>query len=100
MLHLLRSRPDTTLTFPPLPPTSTPRQSKKRKTESTLEANRAVFSADENATIDVLLGCGQEHLFAGWPAPGEKDDDKKRILACLDRAQQLIDDARSLIGKS
>ena len=40
-----------------------------------------MFSADENATIDVLLGCGQDHLFEHWPAPGEKDDDKKRFLA-------------------
>ena len=38
--------------------------------------------------IDVLLGCGQEHLFAGWPGPGEKDDDKKRFLA-----QALVCDA-------
>ena len=47
-----------------------------------------MFSADENAMIDVLLGCGQEHLFAGWPGPGEKDDDKKRFLA-----QALVCDA-------
>lgn len=40
-----------------------------------------MFSEDENAMIDLLLGCGQDHLFQDWPAPGEKDDDKKRFLA-------------------
>ena len=38
-------------------------QTKKRKTASTLEANRGIFTADENAMIDKLLGCGQDHLF-------------------------------------
>ena len=55
-------------------------QNKKRKT-STLEANRALFTADENALIDKLLECGQEHLFEHWPAPGDADEDKKRFMA-------------------
>jgi len=56
-------------------------QTKKRKTASTLEANRGIFTADENAMIDKLLGCGQDHLFSSWPAPGTDDDDKRRFLA-------------------
>ena len=31
--------------------------------------------------VDKLLGCGQDHLFEHWPAPGEGDDDKRRFLA-------------------
>ena len=39
------------------------------------------FTADENALIDKLLECGQEHLFEHWPAPGDADEDKKRFMA-------------------
>lgn len=53
---------------------------KKRKT-STLAANRDILNADENAMIDKLVECGQDHLFANWPAPGTDDDDKRRFLA-------------------
>ena len=31
--------------------------------------------------IDKLVECGQDHLFANWPAPGTDDDDKRRFLA-------------------
>ena len=44
-------------------------QTKKRKTGSTLEANRGIFTSDENAMIDKLLGCGQDHLFSRGPRP-------------------------------
>ena len=59
-------------------------QNKRRKT-STLEANRALFTADENVLIDKLLECGQEHLFEHWPAPGD--------AALSDRVQALIEAA-------
>ena len=55
-------------------------QTKKRKT-STLAANRDILNADENAMIDKLVECGQDHLFTNWPAPGTDDDDKRRFLA-------------------
>ncbi len=33
--------------------------------------------------MDKLLAEGQSHLFAQWPAPGERDEDKQRLLAQL-----------------
>ena len=33
--------------------------------------------------VDKLLGCGQDHLFEHWPAPGEGDDDKRRFLGLV-----------------
>lgn len=33
--------------------------------------------------VDALVAEGQGHLFADWPAPGERDDDKQRLLAQL-----------------
>jgi hypothetical protein len=45
-----------------------------------LAANWGVLSAEEARTAAALLAAGQAHLFADWPAPGERDDDKKRLL--------------------
>jgi hypothetical protein len=45
-----------------------------------LAANWGVLSPEEARTAVVLLAAGQAHLFADWPAPGERDDDKKRLL--------------------
>jgi len=33
--------------------------------------------------VDALAAEGQAHLFADWPAAGEHDDDKRRLLAQL-----------------
>lgn len=33
--------------------------------------------------VDKLLAEGQAHLFAHWPPPGERDEDKRRLLAQL-----------------
>lgn len=33
--------------------------------------------------VGALVAEGQAHLFADWPAPGEQDDDKRRLLAQL-----------------
>ncbi len=33
--------------------------------------------------MDALAAEGQAHLFADWPAAGEHDDDKRRLLAQL-----------------
>jgi hypothetical protein len=54
------------------PPSDAPQQ---------LVDNWALLNADEAAAAVLLLSAGQGHLFAAWPAPGERDDDKKRILA-------------------
>jgi hypothetical protein len=45
-----------------------------------LAANWSVLSAEEQRTAAALLAAGQAHLFAAWPAPGERDADKKRLL--------------------
>jgi len=54
-----------------------------------LRDNWSLLDASEASTAAMLLDAGQEHLFAAWPALGERDDDKKRLLAqaaALDRA--------------
>jgi hypothetical protein len=50
-----------------------------------LRDNWSLLDASEASTAAMLLDAGQEHLFAAWPALGERDDDKKRLLAqvCL-----------------
>ena len=45
-----------------------------------IEANRAILSADEQRTVDLLLDNDQAHLFAHWPAAGQQDEDKHRFL--------------------
>ena len=47
----------------------------------TLQANWECLSAEEQATATMLLSAGQAHLFAGWPALGVQDAEKKRLLA-------------------
>ena len=37
----------------------------------------------ETALVEALGRDGQAHLFAGWPAAGEGDADKRRLLAQL-----------------
>ena len=69
-------------------------QTKKRKT-STLAANRDILNADENAMIDKLVECGQDHLFTNWPAPGTDDDDKSSLVS--DTASSVLVDM-SLAG--
>lgn len=46
-----------------------------------LADNWALLTPEEAATAVLLLSAGQGHLFAAWPAPGDRDDDKKRLLA-------------------
>jgi|APGre2960657444_1045066.scaffolds.fasta_scaffold00985_5 hypothetical protein len=46
-----------------------------------LQANWSVLSEAEGATASALLAAGQAHLFSGWPPAGERDADKKRLLA-------------------
>uniref|UniRef100_A0A383VCY8 UTP-monosaccharide-1-phosphate uridylyltransferase n=1 Tax=Tetradesmus obliquus TaxID=3088 RepID=A0A383VCY8_TETOB len=49
-----------------------------------LKGNEKLFSEQELAIIRMLVEEGQAHLFAAWPAPGEADADKRRLL------QQLV----------
>ncbi|XXQ39996.1 UTP-monosaccharide-1-phosphate uridylyltransferase [Plasmodiophora brassicae] len=46
-----------------------------------LQANLRVLAAAEAAAARALVDAGQAHLFEHWPAPGQNDDDKKRLLA-------------------
>jgi UDP-sugar pyrophosphorylase len=46
-----------------------------------LAENLSVLSADEIESAKILLNAGQAHLFENWPAPGQKDDQKKKLLA-------------------
>lgn len=48
-----------------------------------LDANRDWMSAEDVELVDKLLAEGQAHLFAHWPPPGERDEDKRRLLAQL-----------------
>ncbi|KAL4423375.1 hypothetical protein ABPG77_004306 [Micractinium sp. CCAP 211/92] len=48
-----------------------------------LDANRGWMSVEDAQLVDKLLAEGQSHLFAQWPAPGERDEDKQRLLAQL-----------------
>lgn len=48
---------------------------------SSLQDNLEILNESEQATAKVLCEAGQEHLFNNWPAPGTKDDDKRRFLA-------------------
>eukprot|EP00501_MAST-03F_sp_TOSAG23-6_P000581 GSMAST32.ASY1.ANO1.602.1 assembled CDS len=47
---------------------------------STINQNRTILNASENATLDLLLEVGQGHLISSWPAPGVDDDGKHRLL--------------------
>lgn len=46
-----------------------------------LRDNWSILDDAEASTAKMLLDAGQEHLFTAWPAPGERNDDKKRLLA-------------------
>ena len=60
------------------------------------------------ALVDALVGEGQAHLFAGWPPAGERDDDKRRLLAQLTHLDasyagglcKYIQNARKLLRES
>lgn len=73
--------------------------------EAAWAANVGIFDARFKAVGEQLLSLDQAHLFAGWPAPGEKDAEKRRLLdqiaqvehayiggitAYVDRAKQLL----------
>lgn len=51
-----------------------------------LGPNLSLLSEREQALAAMLLECDQAHLFAGWPGPGEHDDDKhaffKQVRCC------------------
>ncbi len=51
-----------------------------------LRANWSLLSESEATTALSLLSAGQAHLFAAWPPLGERDADKKRLLAQVCRA--------------
>ncbi|KAF8062991.1 hypothetical protein HT031_003830 [Scenedesmus sp. PABB004] len=73
-----------------------------------LRGNEQLLSAQEREVAAMLIAEGQEHLFAAWPAPGEADGDKARLLAqaaALDAAyhgglRAYLSNARRLLADS
>lgn len=68
------------------------------------------LTSTEKSTLDLLLANGQQHLIDAWPAKGDRDSDKKRMLAqCaaldltvpgglkgyVDRARLLLEESRA-----
>ena len=54
-----------------------------------LAANASILSAEELSFAESMVAAGQSHLFAGWPAPGENDSDKKGLIAQLMESDSL-----------
>ncbi|PRW45148.1 UDP-sugar pyrophosphorylase 1 [Chlorella sorokiniana] len=48
-----------------------------------LEGNKEWMDEEDLKLVDALVAEGQAHLLADWPAPGESDDGKRRLLAQL-----------------
>lgn len=46
-----------------------------------LNGNQKSLSKQERRLVSALVASGQGYLFRGWPAPGVKDHEKKRLLA-------------------
>ena len=75
-----------------------------------LGENAALLDEDEGYAplVAELLALGQEHLFEGWPAPGEADDRKRDLLAALARCEEqypgglrsYVSKARALLAES
>jgi UDP-sugar pyrophosphorylase len=73
-----------------------------------LSANAAVLSAEELTYAESLVAAGQAHLFAGWPAPGEMDAEKKGLIQQLMESDSLygggipqyVENARVLLAAS
>ena len=55
------------------------------------------LSAEECATAANLLEAGQAHLFAAWPPLGEKDAEKKALLAQARACSEYVNN--NMIGK-
>lgn len=73
-----------------------------------LAANASILSVEELSFAESLVAAGQSHLFAGWPAPGENDSDKKGLIAQLMESDSLygggipqyVANARALLAAS
>lgn len=64
---------------------STPPAPTSNGIPAALSSNKAVLSEDEFAFACLMASeMGQGHIFESWPAPGEEDDSKKRLVQqCL-----------------
>ena len=73
-----------------------------------LHGNASVLSADEMAFATLLVEAGQVHLFEKWPAPNEKDAEKKALIQQIRESDkkygggvvQYIKNARKLLADS
>lgn len=48
-----------------------------------LASNLPLMGAEEMRLADLLVSLDQAHVFAGWPALGERDDEKRALFAQL-----------------
>ena len=55
--------------------------------ESAWAANASLFTPELRRVGEELLSLDQSHLFAGWPAPGTSDEDKKRFLTQVQQVE-------------
>lgn len=75
---------------------------------ASLQQNLDVLSPEERVAALALVSAGQEHLFAGWPAPGVEDANKQRLCQQASRLDKLYPgglaqyaaNARDLLEKS
>ena len=73
-----------------------------------LDGNASVLSAEELAFAQSMVKAGQAHLFAGWPAPGTQDEEKKGLIAQLQESDKLygggiaqyVENAKALLAAS
>ncbi len=71
-----------------------------------LNAHTSVFTSEEVKIAQVLIDNGQAHIVANWPAVGESDDGKRRLLAqaaVLHKAYPIsryVTNARTLLKQS
>lgn len=73
-----------------------------------LEGNASVLSPEEAIFAASMAKAGQGHLFENWPAPGEKDAEKKALIQQIMQADakygggivQYIKNARKLLADS
>ena len=71
-----------------------------------LAGNEEVLTASQLAFAKSMEACGQAHLFENWPAPGNKDSEKKAVIQQLQESDKLygggiaqyVENAKALLG--
>lgn len=78
------------------------------KGKAGLAGNASVLSAEAAAFAESMVAAGQAHLFADWPAPGDKDAEKAALVAQLMESDKLygggiaqyVENAKALLAAS